>query len=190
MPINSRLEKKIKLSESGEKSFIGGGNFEKKILKAFGDKNYVQAKELLPNELRHASQKEALTTIYSAEALLGLGESTKACEIIGECSSRFFDNVQLICCVRPPLDHASSQYSEFVKRRRQTKALTDCMNDDIYLDLGARLKRFSKAIGTKNTTILPYEDPLGQSIVKRFFRLIDERVIADPHFLKKINNRP
>lgn len=187
VPISNRLEKKIKLKERGEKDFIGGGNFEKKVIGSFREGDFVTAHNLLSAMFRTASQKEALTTIYSAEVLLGLGESKKACEILGETSRQYFDDVQIICCVRPPLDHASSQYSESVKRRRQTKSFNDCLND-VCLDVGSKLYNFSQVFGADNISVMPYEDPEKRSLVKRFFRLVDERLLDDTTFFGKIES--
>lgn len=189
VPRGDQLQEKMLDKEKGGKIFVGGGNFKREIIKAFKGKDLKTAESLLTHEFRQASLKGADTTIYSAEVLFGLGESVDACKSLYKTASQFFDQVQLICCIRPPLDHTASQYSEYVKRRKEVRPLNDCLSS-IFLNVGSRLQSFIQAFGSSNISIMSYEDPSQESIAKRFFSLVDRRIVDDSVLLAMIENMP
>ena len=186
-PFSPRLVQKVERKENDDESFIGGGNFEKKIIKAFKSGELDSAEQLLSGELQKVSQQGALTTLYSAEVLFGLGKSLQACELLSRVASRFFSEVEIVCCIRPPLDHTASRYCEYVKRRSETRSFNDCFND-LWLDFGSRLDCFVQAFGASRLTVLPYEHPSKVSIVKRFFAHVDSRLLKDAFFSSIISN--
>ena len=177
-PFSARLAKKVEARRSAGELYLGGGNFNKKIIKAFKSSELEIAEKLLSSELHQVSQKGANTTLYSGEALLALGQSLEACELFSRVAERFFDQVEIVCCVRPPLDHTSSRYCEYVKRRTETRSFNDCFNE-IVLDFSSRLNCYAQAFGGNNIKILPYEDSRKESILKRFFAHIDRRLLSD-----------
>lgn len=186
-PFSPRLVQKVARKASDDESFVGGGNFEKKIIKAFKSGEVDTAEQLLSDELRKVSQQAALTTLYSAEVLFGLGKSHQACELFSKVASRFFDEVEIICCIRPPLDHTASRYCEYVKRRSETRLFNECFND-LCLDIGSRLECFAQAFGAHRLTVMPYEHPSRLSIVNRFFSHVEPRLLDDASFVSIISS--
>ena len=184
-PVSKGIVKKNKKKSEGVK-FIGGGNFRKKIISLLKQSNFTEAENLLDLKFRECFSMGARITLFSAEALLGLADFPGGCKLISGVSKKYFDEVQVICCIRPPLDHALSQYGEYVKRRGVTVPFNKCL-ERIFIDVGSRLKCYRDHFGPDSLQILPYEDPSKLSVVTRFLGIVDSSILNDSLVEERIN---
>ena len=146
--------------------FIGGGNFPKKVRSALKSGDFEEAGKLLEVFFAELSQQEAEVILISSEALLGtFGSNQKFADFLSSISSKYFESTEIICVVRPPLDHTVSQYSEYVKRRRYSTSFDEsCLK--AFLDIGAYIEPFFKSFGPSNVKIIPYTNAnQGKSLI-------------------------
>ena len=191
-PIPRKLE--IRMHEESvegipDNSFIGGGNFPKKIRSYIRSGNFDAAEKELAAFLSELAEKDSAVTLLSSEALLGtFGFNRRNTDLLSSVSNKYFKSTEIICVVRPPLDHTVSQYSEFVKRRRLSGSFDDaCL--DVFFDLGAYMEPFFASFGQSNVNIIPYMDVRqGESLVDRFLSAIDSRLTINSLPIEKYDS--
>lgn len=174
-PIPQKLIKLVK----EDKTFIGGGNFPKQVLKTIFGGNEELAVNALETFFQTIVENRASTTILSSEALLGLSRSQQACDLVYSVSRKFFKSIKIVCVVRPPLDHTVSQYAEFCKRRKMTQTFDQgCLR--VFLDIGKYLQPFYKAFDHSYVKVIPYTKANnGKTLINSILETIDDRLICD-----------